>query len=167
MQTISFSKPKRAFASNVTDSSFSDPGVSSSAPDGDGVFVCTDEHGRPVDFVKVVIFGVGSNDATCKVRLLGMDGTDGGTWDGEILADLTGTLSTRTGVSGGDITDSERIADAIAVANATEGTHVATKSPGSNLQASAIVDLRGARRLKVVGNKDGATSVNCLVKGVR
>jgi hypothetical protein len=115
--------------------------------------------------------GAGSDNNTYDVQIWGwqMLGSDSTPteWVPTLLSYVTCTLSSMTGVSGQSISNTDRIADTIALAtgfNANVSNEVV--SPANNTGAHMMVDVRGFRKVQIEFKMVSATNGNCIYRAL-
>lgn len=160
---------KKVLSTNSEATSITAPVMTTTKPSGDGV---TDRSGDAIpsvpDVATFVFFGAGADNATFVARLVGWR-YEGAAWLPITLIQVTCTLSTMTGVAGGNVTASERIVDTIVQASIfddLEGISFRKVSPADNTPARLMVDLEGWPIREWKFDMTGATSANVLEAGL-
>lgn len=131
------------------------------------------------NLVKLVPFGVGSDDNTFLMRVIGWHlvfdrgaeqslygaAVGDAMWDPVPLGEFTCTLCTQIGVAQGVIGATNRFCDTITVVgtSGTNGIDFGIYSPANNTQAHVVVDMKGSQKLEVIFDRNSsATSCNAL-----
>lgn len=163
---------KTLLSTNATDTSFPSRIPTTTAPNttnNPGLVILGDQidmpGGRPVSsHVRMCFFGVGNDDTTFDVRVIGWGKTDGGLYVPSPLYGFSCTLGTAIGIAGNAISASTRFADTVTLTTnfGTTGVDVIPTSPASNLIATVLMDCKGFSLLEVTFDMTGATSGNAL-----
>lgn len=152
----------RARATNSDATSFPAVAATTTRPSGAGV---VDLAANPPAWLKLVPFGAGADDSTFDLRLVGWS-LVGSLWVPTILVQFGCTLSAAVGVSGADVTDSERFADTLGdpTANFGEaGVDCQPHSPQNDTPGFYLVDAGGCTVFRVDFDLTGADGANALV----
>lgn len=163
--TVHVSKFQKIRATSSTATSFAAKAPTATAPSGDGVIGDPIVQGAP-EWVQVVPFGDGADDAAFDLRVIGWKPTPLGLWVPTILAEATCTMSAAVGVNGYEVTASQRFADTIVLAQTNANVDSKLSSPGSNLVGSFLVETRGSVLIEVIFDLDSATGANALISWV-
>lgn len=152
----------KGLATSTTDVSFDSKIPTTTEPTGDGVHDVQQTLTTTVPVgVQAVFYGAGANDSTFTARLIGWK-LIGTVWVPTVLAEIAGIYSTVVGVSGGTITDTDRLADTLTLASGYSTANCIMTSPTGNIVAHATVNLDGYAKIEwslIVGT---ATNANCL-----
>lgn len=159
---------KRLLTTSDTSTSFASTPDLATTPSGDGVIPLGG--GVPAtqspDNLQLIFFGEGNDDTTFDVRVIGYRRTTNAagdtSWTAIYLADISVTLCTETGISGGVVTASEKYADTLTVTLANENVDYTVVSPTGNRKAHVTIDTKGCEYAKVIFDRTGATACNCL-----
>lgn len=140
-----------------------------------GIELSQPNGGASQNAVQVLPFGVGADDATFSMRIIGWQKSiglvgkevlDTELWVPLVLVEVLCTLSTFVGVAGRYVLDTERLVDIITLVGTTgnAGVDVDIVSPGNNTPGRLLVDLLGSSVLEVQFTTGGsATSCNALL----
>lgn len=153
---------RRAATTNLTTTSFSALAATATKPTADGVVDLT---AAPPAWLKLVPFGAGSDNTTFDARLWGWSLVSS-LWVPTILVQFSATLSAAVGVSGGDVTDTDRFADTVGDPTANFGEAGVTcqpYSPQNDTPGSMILDACGCTLFQLQIDLTGATSGNALI----
>lgn len=135
-----------------------------------------DGGGRIANGIKLLPFGVGANNVTFSLRVIGWEFTIDSigssltvpVWVPVPLIEVACTVSsTPVGVASGYLTATDAFADTIAITGATgnQGVNCDVNSPANDTIASVYVDLKGCLMWEVIFTTGGsATSCNALYK---
>lgn len=151
-----------ARAAPLTTAAFTDPVATTTMPT-----VAKDCRKDPPQYIKLIPFGVGANNTTFTVRLIGWSLVNSTLWVPQVLCEFLATLSQFVGVSGGVVTDSQRFADTVADPTANvgrEGVDCWKRSPANDTPAEYKIAAAGCVLFQVDINIGvSATSGNCLI----
>lgn len=170
---------KKARSTSATDSSFASKVPTVTEPSGDGVHDLSPSPGMAVPSkVRVIPYGTTTADATFDMRIVGWypvvrESQEVLLWVPAILAGLTCTLGTGTGVAASPVLSANLFCDTITVTSGFEPTVSADvtrsgtfeiMSPVNNLIAWAELSTRGAFKLEFIFDSTnvGAVSMNAL-----
>lgn len=121
----------------------------------------------PKTVVNVIPFGVGADDSTMSVRIIGWAKAGTGTtalWIPVTLAELLCTLSTAVGVAAKYVVNTERFADTITLTYGNDDVSIDLGSPANNTIAIASVLIKNFQKLEISLQTGGsATSCNALI----
>lgn len=135
-------------------------------PAGGGVIPTAPDGGICQNSLFLVPIAVGNDNDTYSVRVWGWRKVGTGRtsiWIPYLLCELLVTSSAITGVAGSEVLATERFPDTIAVTSGTAGTDVSVFSPGGDLPAHAVIDLKGCQKAEVTFKiVAGPTSMNAL-----
>lgn len=191
------SRLRRLRTTNATDSSFASKISTVTKPTGAGVIDLgvtdavtgqTIGNGVSPGAVKLIPFGTGANDNVMLLRViawhrLGGAGQDGKTtiWIPHVVAGLTCTFCTQTGVVGAPLLDTEFLCDTLALEASPAGEPTITAdttrmgtltifSPANNTPAFAVVPLYGAALMEIIfddstGNPTGMNTLFQFLDG--
>ena len=161
-------KWRKARPANSTDAALAARPATTADPAGPGVLklLAGGAGGWVPTHAVVVPYGAGADNSTFTLRLIGWRCV-GATWLPTPLWAGTCTLSQFAGLAGGDVLDTERVADAIATTLGTDGVTCQPVSPGDNTPAHVLVDLKGCEVVEALFALGGsATAANALLAGV-
>lgn len=156
----------RARATNDTASSFASRIPTVTEPTGTGVL-----NTSGADLL-IVPFGVGSDNQTGSVRVIGwraidtkdQQNTQGRTlWIPVILAEVVATLSAAVGIAGAIIDETNRFADTLTLTTGNDDVSVDFTSPTGDVIAHIVVKGKGFEKVEVTHKVTTATSLNSLV----
>lgn len=159
------SKLSRVRATSSTDSSFPAKAPTATQPSGAGVVGDPIVQGAP-NWIQVVPFGDGADNATFDLRVIGWKVSDLGLWVPTILAQAACTLSTAVGVDTYEVTSSQRFADTIVLTQVLTNVDSKVSSPTGDLVGSFQVETRGSAFIEVTFDLGTATGANALVSWV-
>jgi hypothetical protein len=160
------SKLSRVRATSSTDSTFPSRVPTGTAPTGDGVVGDPIVQGAP-DWVQVIPFGDGADNATFDCRVIGWKVSDLGLWVPTILAQAACILSSTVGSNTFEVTASQRFADTITLTQVlASSADSKLSSPTGELVASFQVQTRGCVLIEVTFDLGTATGANALVSWV-
>ncbi len=166
----------KARTTNSTDASFPSRVPTMTEPTSDGVVsLCQAVGGSVPKRAVVVPYGVGSDTNTFKMLILGWSRLaieSSYLWVPIALGAFTCTLTTVTGVAGGDVLDTEKFCDTIAItaepvetADVTNRGKIRRFSPADDTIAWLSVPLYTAEKLEFLFNlNSSSTSTNALVR---
>jgi hypothetical protein len=183
LQTLSLDfRPIRA--TNATDNGYPTRNPTATEPEGTGNNAAQASASGVFDLVgngvasdknRVILvpYGAGADTNTFSMRVIGWRRTRPRTgnepdkllWVPVPLADFACTLSVQTGVAGKALVATDLFCDTIALTGTTanDDIDVSITSPGNNLTAHVVVDLKGFQKLEVTFTTGGsATSCNAL-----
>lgn len=158
------SKLQRVRATSAT-GSFPSRVPTATAPTGDGIVNDPIVQGAP-EWVQVVPFGDGADNATFDCRVIGWKVSDLGLWVPTILAQAACTLSAAVGVNAYEVTASQRFADTITLTQVLANVDSKLSSPTGDLVGSFQVQTRGCVLIEVTFSLGTATGANALVSWV-
>lgn len=158
------SKLSRVRATSAT-GSFPSRVPTATAPTGDGVVNDPIVQGAP-EWIQVVPFGDGADNATFDCRVIGWKVSDLGLWVPTILAQAACTLSAAVGSNTYEVTASQRFADTITLTQVLANVDSKLSSPTGDLVGSFQVQTRGCVLVEVTFNLVTATGANALVSWV-
>jgi len=158
------SKLSRVRATSAT-GSFPSRVPTVTAPTGDGIVNDPIVQGAP-DWVQIVPFGDGADNATFDCRVIGWKVSDLGLWVPTILAQAACTLSAAVGVNTYEVTASQRFADTITLTQVLANVDSKLSSPTGDLVGSFQVQTRGCVLIEVTFSLGTATGANALVSWV-
>lgn len=165
---------RKVRATNAADTSFPSRVATVTEPTGGGVIDRPNVGGG--HGVQFVFYGTGDADDVFDVRVLGwrkVGGSPTGLWVPVIIAGLTCTLGTATGVAGAEVVATELFADTVTITSGGEPTVTADTtrggtfrlfSPANNLIAWVAVPLYGFAKLELTfdmttGDPTGANAL--------
>lgn len=164
------SKMYKALAANSNDSSFPARIATVTTPSGlsSNTFnpgVSDETFVTGVRNSVVFPYGVGNDDTTFSLRIIGWSQTSGGLWIPTILCEVTCILCTSVGVAGQDVVATERFCDTIALVTNLGNANVSVEiiSPQNNTPGHIMLDTKGCNYLDFIFDMTGATSGNALV----
>lgn len=172
MPTLSpqYPGPFKARATNSTDSAFPSRVAQTASPLlNDGAFSVEN---YPI-WLSLVPFGVGANNTTFDVRVIGWrkygnTADVGGTlWMPRTLLQFSVTLSAAVGVAGTEVDETQRFADTLSdpvTGMGTIGVNCQPTSPANDTEGHYLFDRQGHPVLEILFDMTGATSGNCLVE---
>jgi hypothetical protein len=118
-------------------------------------------------------FGVGAGATTFNLRVygwsrIGPNPTEANAvqWTAVLLCEIAVTLGTGVGLAGGLVDASHNYATSLSLTTGNSNVDVSLISPGSNLPAWAMLDVKGFNVVQVVCSVGTATSGNALYKSV-
>lgn len=158
---------QRWLTANSTDASLTAKIATATEPTGAGVVDLT---GRRYRKIRVMPFGVGSDNQTYTIRVIGwsqVGSTSSSTliWVPSLLAAYTVQLCALVGVAGGAVLDTDRFSDTLTLVS-VQGTDAqgTTKVAPANDTSSAyfICELNGAQKVEVSFAQVTTTSANAL-----
>lgn len=158
------SKLLRVRATSAT-GSFPSRVPTATAPTGDGIVNDPIVQGAP-EWIQVVPFGDGADNATFDCRVIGWKVSDLGLWVPTILAQAACTLSAAVGVNTYEVTATQRFADTITLTQVLANVDSKLSSPTGDLVGSFQVQTRGCVLIEVTFNLGTATGANALVSWV-
>jgi len=153
---------QRAHTANSTATSFTAPAATATKPSGAGVL---DFCSNPPSWLKLLLFGTGNDNDTFDARLIGWSIINS-LWVPTILLQCSATLSAFVGVSGGDVTDSERFADTLSdpvSGMGSAGVDCQKHSPANDTPAFYLLDACGCTLFRLDIDRTGATAGNGLL----
>lgn len=151
---------QRARAASSISNAFTAPAPTATKPSGAGVL---DFSIAPPAWLRVFPFGAGVDNSTLTVRLIGWS-LVGALWVPSVLCQFDATLSTAVGVSGSDVTDTERFADTVADPTiGAAGVTCQPYSPANNIPGFMLLDACGCTLFQLDTSVGTATSGNALV----
>ena len=159
------SKLSKIRAASSTDSTFPSRVPTATAPSGDGVIGDPIVQGAP-DWVQVIPFGDGADNATFDLRVIGWKVSDLGLWVPTILAQAACTLSAAVGVNTYEVTASQRFVDTMTLTQVLTNVDSKLSSPTSDLVGSFQVQTRGCALIEIIFDLGTATGANALVSWV-
>jgi hypothetical protein len=151
---------QKARSANSTDSSYLSRIPTTTEPTQDGVLVPGRLAGKSFETLLVLPYGQGSDDTTINLRIVGWSKINT-LWVPTLLAELAGTLSQVTGVSGASVLDTERFADILSLTN---GIAVLVNPTSDSFPAYASVGVEGFQKVEFLFKLGTATQANALVK---
>jgi hypothetical protein len=159
------SKLERVRPTSSVDASFPSKVPTSTVPSGAGVVGDPIVQGAP-EWIQIIPFGDGADNATFDLRVIGWKPTTLGLWVPTILAQAACTLSAAVGENGYEVTASQRFADTITLTQVQANVDSKVSSPTGDLVASFQVQTRGATLIEVIFDTGTATGANALVSWV-
>lgn len=154
-------QPVLARSSHITAGAFTAPVATDTQP-----AAAVDFSKDPPQFIKLIPIGVGADNATLTLRLIGWSQVAGRLWVPQVLCEFLATLSTFVGVAGSSVIETERFADTVADPTANigrEGTDCWKRSPGNNTPAQYKIAAAGCVLFQVDVAVGTATSGNALI----
>ena len=156
---------QRAFTANQTAAGTS-PAAVVAEPSGGGIVPLNGAIGA----FSIIPFGGGAADTTIALDMYVGRSVNGAFVFRKYL-DIDATLGTATGVAGGGITDTDRIADAVTITKSSYATHIETVferaaaafSPGSNGIAEVVIPDLGNHEIMLFVTETAGTSANVFV----
>jgi|LakMenEpi03Aug12_release.lakeMendotaPanAssembly.Ray.scaffolds.fasta_scaffold01277_41 hypothetical protein len=118
------------------------------------------------DWVQIVPFGDGADNATFDLRVIGWKVSDLGLWTPTILGQAACTLSTAVGVAGYEVIASQRFADTIVLTQVQANVDSKLSSPANDTIGSFQLQTRGCVFVEVIFSLGTATGANALVAWV-
>lgn len=193
MYLTTFGRPyKRAWTANANTSSFAAKPPTVTEPTNDGVVVvCPPEGGEVPLFIRILPFGLGSNNDTFDMKVIGWEragspapvGSAGAppVWLPTTLGEFTCTISsTNVGVAGAYLLDTEMLADTIvaksaplipkypgfdATPAATFQSQVQIYSPADDTVGWIVLPLMGVQKFEVTFDQtSGTPTMNVLYR---
>lgn len=157
---------------NATDTSFPSKVPTATKPSGTGASASAASvaETKGASNLRVVPFGAGSDTNTFSLRVIGWKfvGTPGSDelWVPTVLAEYSCALTTAVGVAAKAVLDTERFCDTLTLtANmGNDGVDTTKFSPGGDLVAHFLVDLKGSDLFELTFDMTGATSGNALTQ---
>ena len=159
-------KLQRVRATSSADATFPSKVPTATAPSGDGVVSDPVAGGLAPEWLQVVPFGDGADNATYDLRVIGWKPTPLGLWVPTILAQAACTLSTAVGVNGYEVTASQRFVDTITLTQVQANVDSKLSSPVNDTPGSFQVQTRGSVLVEVIFDMGTATGGNALVSWV-
>lgn len=159
------SKLSRVRATSSTDSTFPSKVPTVTAPSGDGVIGDPIVQGAP-DWVQVIPFGDGADNATFDLRVIGWKVSDLGLWVPTILAQAACTLSAAVGVASTEVLATQRFVDTMTLTQVLTNVDSKLSSPTGDQVASFQVETRGCALIEITFDLGSATGANALVSWV-
>lgn len=159
------SKLQKVRATSSTDANFPSKVPTATAPSGAGVVGDPIVQGSP-QWIQIVPFGDGADDATFDLRVIGWKVSDLGLWVPMILAQAVCNLSSAVGVDTYEVTSSQRFVDTIALTQVQANVDSKLSSPVGNLVGSFQVETRGSALIEIIFDLGTATGANALVSWV-
>lgn len=171
LQQTQSSPFRKALATNATDSSFASRVYTVTEPTGAGVLEMGTLMGGAAQNIAIVVpFGIGSDNDTFDIRLLGWRKIVSTSqtiiaWQPVPLVEATCTLCAQTGVAGSSISSSNRLADTVVLKTAYQSKNsIEVISPTGDVAGHIAVDFKGFQKLEVqFAIVSGTTSMNCLI----
>ena len=170
---------QKARSVNQTSSSFVSKVPTTTTPLGDAgsatgasVLDMVRNSGESQNLVKIKPYGVGSNNTTFSVRVIGWaaianaGNVISNLWIPELLGEFLCTLSSACpGVAGATVTDSEYFVDTITQTYpATATSSIEAVSNGADLIAHIVLDAKGNEKIELsFTTGSSATSCNALI----
>ncbi len=159
---------KKALATNSTQTSFASKIPTITEPTNDGVHDLAKNGGVAPNGIVIVPYGLGADDNAFAMRIIGWRkiGNDPLTWlwIPVVIAELTCTMSSVTGIAGRQVLNTEFFCDTLALVTGNDDVSIDIVSPTGNVVAHAVVDAKGFQKIEfsfdmTTGNP---TSANCL-----
>lgn len=152
---------QKVFATNDTnESAFGALAATITEPTGPGVLTIGGP-GRVPQWLSLIPYGIGADDTTMKLRVVGWRQVSG-LWVWSVLAAISATLSTQVGVAGQSVLNTERFADTLTI-DLGAAPDVVVVSPTSNAIARAKIATLGHYKIQVQPHRNSsATSTNAL-----
>jgi hypothetical protein len=163
--TLYVSKLKRVRATSAT-GTFPSKVPTATAPTGAGVVEDPVVGQASPQWIQVLPFGDGADNATFDLRVIGWKVSDLGLWVPTILAQAACTLSAAVGVNTYEVTASQRFADTIVLTQVQANVDSKVSSPTGDLVGSFQVETRGCVLVEVTFNLGTATGANALISWV-
>jgi hypothetical protein len=160
------SKLQRVRATSSTDATFPSRVPTGTAPSGAGVVEDPIAGNASPEWLQVVPFGDGADNATFDLRVIGWKPTDLGLWVPTILAQAACSLSAAVGANGFEVTASQRFADTISLTLVQANVDSKVSSPVNDTPGSFQVQTRGSVLIEVIFDLGTATGANALVSWV-
>jgi hypothetical protein len=157
------SKLQRVRATSSADATFPSRTPTATAPSGAGVVNDPIVGQETPEWVQILPFGDGADNATFDLRVIGWKPTDLGLWVPTILAQAACTLSTAVGANGFEVTASQRFADTIVLTQVLANVDSKLASPANDTPGSFQVQTRGSVLIEVIFDLGTATGANALV----
>lgn len=157
---------QRVRANSSTDANFPSRVPTSTAPAGDGVIFDPLAGSSAPEWLQVIPFGDGADNATFDLRVIGWKPTPLGLWIPTILAQAACTLSTAVGVNSYEVTASQRFADTIVLSLIQANVDSKVSSPANDTPGSFQVQTRGSVFIEVIFDMGTATGANALISWV-
>lgn len=161
---------RKVLATNSTDASFTSKIPTITEPTGTGIIDFPGPAMTMVDSVVIMPFGVGSNDQTFDMRVLGWrplpltpatPATESTLWIPELLLGISCTLtSSVVGVAASPIVAANLFVDVITV---SYGIGIVSNPPINTYPNRVILALEGYSKLEFIFDMTGATSGNALI----
>lgn len=121
----------------------------------------------PPQFINLIPFGVGANDTTFTVRLVGWKLVEGTLWVPQVICEFLATLSTFVGIADGVVTEAQKFADTVGDPTTNlgrENVDCWKRSPANNTPAQYKILNPGCVLFRVDINVGvSATSGNALI----
>jgi hypothetical protein len=159
------SKLQRARATSAT-GSFPSRVPTATQPSGAGIVSDPVVGQAAPDWVQILPFGDGVDNATFDLRVIGWKVSDLGLWVPTILAQAACTLSAAVGSNTYEVTGSQRFADTITLTQVQANVDSKLSSPTGDLVGSFQVQTRGCVFVEVTFSLGTATGANALVAWV-
>lgn len=160
------SKLQRVRATSSADATFPSRVPTATAPTGAGVVNDPIVGQGAPDWVQVIPFGDGADNATFDLRVIGWKVSDLGLWVPTVLAQAACTLSAAVGVNTYEVTASQRFADTITLTQVLTNVDSKISSPTGDLVGSFQVQTRGCVLVEIIFDLGTATGANALVSWV-
>lgn len=164
--SVTVAKFERVRATSSTDSSFPSIVPTATAPTGAGVISNPRVGNEAPDWVQIIPFGDGADNATFDLRVIGWKPTALGLWIPSLLAQAACTLSAAVGVNTYEVTASQRFADTIALTQVLTDVDSKLSSVTGDLVASFQVETRGSAFIQITFDLGTATGANALISWV-
>jgi len=159
-------KLQRVRATSSTDANFPSKAPTATAPSGDGVVSDPLAGNAAPEWLQVIPFGDGADNATFDLRVIGWKPTPLGLWVPTILAQAACTLSASVGANSYEVTASQRFADTISLTLVQANVDSKVSSPVNDTPGSFQVQTRGSVLVEVIFDMGTATGGNALVSWV-
>lgn len=159
------SKLKRVRATSAT-GTFPSKVPTSTAPTGAGVIEDPIVGDKAPEWIQVLPFGDGADNATFDCRVIGWKVSDLGLWVPTILAQAACTLSAAVGVASTEVVAAQRFADTIVLTQVQANVDSKVSSPTADLVGSFQVQTRGSVLIEITFNLGTATGANALISWV-
>lgn len=163
--TVYSEKLERVRATSSTDANFPSKVPTATVPTGAGVVVDPVVRGAP-QWIQVVPFGDGADNATFDLRVIGWKPTTLGLWIPTVLAQAACTLSAAVGENGYEVTASQRFVDTISLTQVQANVDSKVSSPTGDLVGSFQVETRGSTLIEITFDLGTATGANALISWV-
>ena len=169
---------RKALTTNATDTSFASKVATITEPTGAGVIDLIGNGIVVPSWMRILPYALGDDDDVFDLRLIGW-GRIGALWIPTHIAQFTCTVSTKVGVSGQSVLDTERFADTIIIhatiaaqprttdvdsGGAAASGRIEIVSPANNLIGSIKLPLQDYEKVEFQFDMTTGdpTSANCL-----
>ena len=162
-----------ALTANATDTSFPTRNATTTEPTGTGVIDVSNNGNVTRNALRVEFHGTDTADQTFKCRILGWNKIPKGSstydlWKYIVLAEVTCTLGTKTGVASTPVNASQLIVDTITLATGyNSNVAVEVVSPTGQEPAHIVIDTKGCQKIEFIFDRNSsAVSCNAVYGGL-